>query len=48
MASAIVEAVNNYDNPLKLADISKGLGGAMKGIDIRSLTEKEVLQARGW
>ncbi len=48
MASAIVEAVNNYDNPAMLAKISKGLGGAMKGIDIRSLTEKEVLQARGW
>lgn len=48
MASAIVEAVNNYDNPIVLAGISKGLGGAMKGIDIRSLAEKEVLQARGW
>ncbi|MCZ7383658.1 MAG: pyridoxal 5'-phosphate synthase lyase subunit PdxS [Candidatus Methanoperedens sp.] len=48
MASAIVEAVNNYDNPSVLAEISKGLGGAMKGIDIRSLTEKEVLQSRGW
>ncbi len=48
MASAIVEAVNNFDNPAALANISKGLGGAMKGIDIRSLTEKEVLQMRGW
>jgi len=47
MASAIVEAVNNYDNPSKLAQISKGLGGAMKGIDIRSLTDKEVLATRG-
>ncbi|MCZ7402440.1 MAG: pyridoxal 5'-phosphate synthase lyase subunit PdxS [Candidatus Methanoperedens sp.] len=48
MANAIVEAVNNYDNPKALAEISKGLGGAMKGIDIRSLSEKEVLQSRGW
>ncbi len=48
MANALVEAVNNYDNPSKLADISKGLGGAMKGIDIRSLSEKEVIQSRGW
>jgi len=47
MANAIVEAVNNYDNPSALADISKGLGEAMKGIDIRSLSEKEVLQSRG-
>lgn len=48
MANAIVEAVNNYDNPAVLAEISKGLGKAMKGIDIRSLSEKEVLQVRGW
>jgi pyridoxal 5'-phosphate synthase pdxS subunit len=48
MANAIVEAVNNYDNPSALAEISKGLGGAMKGIDIRSLSDKEVLQSRGW
>ena len=47
MASAIVEAVNNYDNPSILAQISKGLGAAMKGIDIRSLTDKEVLATRG-
>ncbi len=47
MANAIVEAVNNSENPVALAEISKGLGGAMKGIDIRSLTEKEMLQARG-
>lgn len=47
MANAIVEAVNNFENPTVLADISKGLGEAMKGIDIRSLTEKEMLQARG-
>jgi pyridoxal 5'-phosphate synthase pdxS subunit len=48
MANAIVEAVNNYENPSALAEISKGLGEAMKGIDIRSLSEKEVLQGRGW
>ena len=48
MANAIVEAVNNFENPAALAEISKGLGGAMKGIEIRTLTEKEVLQARGW
>jgi pyridoxal 5'-phosphate synthase pdxS subunit len=48
MAAAIVEAVNNFDNPEKLAEISKGLGGQMKGIAISSLSESEMLQARGW
>ncbi|HID27378.1 MAG TPA: pyridoxal 5'-phosphate synthase lyase subunit PdxS, partial [Methanosarcinales archaeon] len=48
MAIAIVEAVNNYDNPDRLAEISKGLGLAMKGISISSLQEPELLQVRGW
>ncbi len=48
MASAIVEAVNNYDNPKKLAEISKGLGIPMKGIEVSALEEAELLQVRGW
>jgi len=48
MAAAIVEAVNNYDDPKKLAEISKGLGLPMKGIEVSVLTEAELLQARGW
>lgn len=48
MASAIVEAVNNYDNPEKLVEISKGLGDPMKGIDVGTLQEDELLQTRGW
>ncbi len=48
MASAIVEAVAYYDNPKVLAKISAGLGQPMRGIDIRELEEKELLQTRGW
>ncbi|MDI6810608.1 MAG: pyridoxal 5'-phosphate synthase lyase subunit PdxS [archaeon] len=48
MASAIVEAVNNYDDARKLAEISKGLGLPMKGIEVSVLTEEELLQVRGW
>jgi pyridoxal 5'-phosphate synthase pdxS subunit len=48
MASAIVEAVNNYDDPKRLAEISKGLGLPMKGIEVSVLTEEELLQVRGW
>jgi len=48
MANAIVEAVNNYDKPSVLAEISKGLGEQMKGIDIRTLSDVETLQTRGW
>lgn len=48
MARAIVDAVNNYDDPKKLFEISKGLGDPMKGIDIGTIPEEEKLQARGW
>ena len=48
MATAIVEAVNNYDNPEKLVEISTGLGDPMKGIDAGTLQEGEILQTRGW
>ncbi|MDQ1252639.1 MAG: pyridoxal 5-phosphate synthase pdxS subunit [Euryarchaeota archaeon] len=48
MAKAIVEAVNNYDNPTKLAEISKGIGSGMKGICADTIPIEEALQERGW
>jgi pyridoxal 5'-phosphate synthase pdxS subunit len=48
MASAIVEAVAYYDNPKVLARISRNLGEAMRGLDVRKLEESELLQTRGW
>lgn len=48
MAKAIVEAVNNYDNPDVLAEISKGIGSGMKGISVDTIPEEQALQTRGW
>ncbi|NPE30228.1 pyridoxal 5'-phosphate synthase lyase subunit PdxS, partial [Methanococcoides sp. SA1] len=48
MAKAIVEAVNNYNNPEVLAEVSKGIGAGMKGISVDSIPEDQVLQNRGW
>jgi pyridoxal 5'-phosphate synthase pdxS subunit len=48
MALAIVQSVHNFDNPQILAQVSKGLGAAMKGLDAASIPEGEALQARGW
>ena len=48
MAKAIVEAVNNYDNPVKLAEVSKGIGAGMKGISFDTIQQEQVLQTRGW
>lgn len=46
-ARAIVEAVNHYDDAKVIAEVSKGLGAAMKGLDVHLLREDEVLQTRG-
>lgn len=45
---AIVEAVNNYEDPEILKEISKNLGKPMSGIDIEKMDEEEKIQNRGW
>jgi len=47
-AKAIVEAVTNFDDPRVLAEVSKGLGEAMKGIEISTIKPEQRLQERGW
>lgn len=47
-AKAIVDAVTHYDKPEIIAELSKGLGQAMEGIDVRQLEDKELLSVRGW
>ena len=48
MAKAIVEGVNNFDDPKALAEISKGLGLPMKGLSVGQIPKEEILQTRGW
>ena len=45
---AIVEAVTHFDDPSVIAEVSKGLGGAMKGLEISQIPAEERLQERGW
>lgn len=47
-ARAIVEAVTNFDDPKVLAEISKGLGEPMKGIEISTIKPEQRMQERGW
>ncbi|RME11035.1 MAG: pyridoxal 5'-phosphate synthase lyase subunit PdxS, partial [Ardenticatenia bacterium] len=47
-AKAIVQAVTYYDDPAMLAELSRGLGEAMPGIDVSKLAEDERLATRGW
>lgn len=47
-ANAIVQAVTHYNNPQILAEVSRGLGEAMVGINTSSLPVNERLAGRGW
>ena len=48
MASAIVEATRFFDDPKKIAEVSKGLGAPMRGIALEEIPEQERLAVRGW
>jgi len=47
-AQAIVKATTHYKDPQIIAEVSKNLGEAMPGKDIRELKPEELLAPRGW
>ncbi|HEX9222757.1 MAG TPA: pyridoxal 5'-phosphate synthase lyase subunit PdxS [Candidatus Acidoferrales bacterium] len=47
-AKAIVKAATHFEDPKAILEASEELGEAMKGIDVRQLEEKDLLQTRGW
>jgi pyridoxal 5'-phosphate synthase pdxS subunit len=47
-ARAIVEATTHFRDPEVLAQVSKGLGGAMAGLDISEIAKDKLIQYRGW
>lgn len=47
-ARAIVEATTHYQDYGKIAELSKDLGIAMKGIEISTLAPENRMQERGW
>jgi pyridoxal 5'-phosphate synthase pdxS subunit len=48
VAKAIVEATTNYEDAGILAEVSRGLGKAMPGLEMSEIPEEERLQSRGW
>ena len=46
-ARGIVDAVAHYNDPEVIARASEGLGEPMRGLDVRTLSEKDLLQTRG-
>jgi pyridoxal 5'-phosphate synthase pdxS subunit len=47
-ARAIVRATTHYQDAAIVAEVSRGLGGAMHGIETSKLDESELMQTRGW
>ncbi|RBW67337.1 pyridoxal 5'-phosphate synthase lyase subunit PdxS [Bacillus taeanensis] len=47
-AKAIVEATTHYQDYELIAHLSKGLGGAMKGVEISSIAAEQRMQERGF
>jgi len=47
-AQAIVKATTHYQDPAIVAEVSKGLGAAIPGLDIKAIPEQELLSPRGW
>ena len=47
-AAAIVKATTFYDDPKVIADVSRGLGEAMVGINVSDLPAPHRLAERGW
>jgi pyridoxal 5'-phosphate synthase pdxS subunit len=47
-AVAIVKATTHYTDPKIIAEVSRGLGTAMPGIEMSSLKQEELMASRGW
>ena len=47
-ARAIVEATTHFNEPEILAEVSKGLGEPMVGINVSSLSQDKLMAGRGW
>jgi len=47
-AKAIVKATTHYKDPAIIAEVSKNLGEAMSGLDIKQIPPDELMAKRGW
>jgi pyridoxal 5'-phosphate synthase pdxS subunit len=48
MAKAIVKATTHFRDAAIIAEVSRGTGTAMKGLEIGAIPENEILSKRGW
>jgi pyridoxal 5'-phosphate synthase pdxS subunit len=47
-AKAIVQATTHYEDPALIAEVSRGLGDAMRGLEISEIDKESLIQFRGW
>ena len=47
-ARAIVKATTHFQDPKIIAEVSKNLGEAMPGLDVKQIPAEELLAPRGW
>ncbi|HET7676311.1 MAG TPA: pyridoxal 5'-phosphate synthase lyase subunit PdxS [Candidatus Limnocylindrales bacterium] len=47
-ANAIVQATTHFNDPKIVAEVSKGLGAPMRGLELGAIPEGERLAVRGW
>ncbi|MGI5838023.1 MAG: pyridoxal 5'-phosphate synthase lyase subunit PdxS [Chloroflexota bacterium] len=47
-ARAIVKATKHYNDPKIIAEVSRGLGSAMPGIELSTLSNEQRMAGRGW
>ena len=47
-AAAIVKATTHFRDASIVADVSKGLGDAMPGLELAAIPEQELMAPRGW
>jgi pyridoxal 5'-phosphate synthase pdxS subunit len=47
-ARAIVQATTHYEDAELIAEVSRGLGEAMRGLEIGEIAKENLIQNRGW
>src|SRR5690349_8666535 len=47
-AKAIVKATTHFEDPAILAEVSRGLGEPMRGLELKSVPEAQLMASRGW
>jgi pyridoxal 5'-phosphate synthase pdxS subunit len=47
-AAAIVQATTHFDDPKIIAEVSRGLGAPMRGLELGTIPQEERLAVRGW